>query len=347
MNLQVTACFAVLGLVFLLQGGEDYNFFMIADTHLGTAESFCTDPKADRKQRTRKDIHRADKAMPHYKALFANIAGSADPKTKFIIEGGDLIEGCARSEAVHKEVIADALNLMKQYFKFPIYMIKGNHEAAGIGGEAAYQAVLLPEIAKYAGVEQLKAANYTIRQDRDFFIFLDYSSPNWYEFLETELKSLKEKPRWLFVVIHPPLLPTSAFRKYALRAVQLLSQYNGILLCGHHHANTVTRYERDGKKVVQMTVTTILQPVPAVRMRMKEKETNIRQFKAEYRKKAELKEKSFVRPFDLHWAPYLTDYRKFSGLGYARIYVSDDDVLLEYHGADLKSCMKVTLMSKK
>ena len=80
---------------------------------------------------------------------------------------------------------------------------------------------------------------------------------------------------------------------------------------------------------------------------MKEKETNIRQFKAEYRKKAELKEKSFVRPFDLHWAPYLTDYRKFSGLGYARIYVSDDEVLLEYHGADLKSCMKVTLMSKK
>ena len=38
MNLKRSTCFAVLGLVFLLQGGEDYNFFMIADTHLGTAK---------------------------------------------------------------------------------------------------------------------------------------------------------------------------------------------------------------------------------------------------------------------------------------------------------------------
>ena len=54
----------------------------------------------------------------------------------FLLQGGDLIEGCNHNENVHKEVLTDALNLMKNYFKFPIYMVKGNHEAAGIGGRS-------------------------------------------------------------------------------------------------------------------------------------------------------------------------------------------------------------------
>ncbi|MBO5695833.1 MAG: metallophosphoesterase, partial [Lentisphaeria bacterium] len=261
--------FFILGSAFLLRGSEDYNFFMISDTHFGTAGTFCTDPKAPKKHRTRKNIHRADRTMPHYRNLFRQIRETADAKTRFLVEGGDLIEGCTRNETVHKQVLTDAVNLMKEYFKFPIYMIKGNHEAAGNGGEKAYQAVLLPEMAKYAHVSKLEEANYVIRQGRDVYIYLDYTSGNWFSFLEKTLSSLKEKPRWVFTVIHCPLLPTWAFRKYALRTIELLSQYDGILLCGHHHANTVTRYEKAGKRVTQITVSTILQPVSPLQMRMR------------------------------------------------------------------------------
>ena len=338
----------ILGGTLELPGNDSYNFFMFSDTHFGTAKRFCTDPKAPKKHRTRKNIHRADKAMPHYKALFSHIARSADPKTKFIIEGGDLIEGCAVNEEAHKQELTDALAFMKKYFSFPIYMVKGNHEAAGSGGEAAYRAVLLPEIAKYAKVRELSVANYTVRQGKDFFIFLDYTSPEWYTFLESSLKVLKEKPRWVFVVTHCPLLPTWAFRKYALRTIRLLSEYNGILLCGHHHANTVTMYERDGKKVTQITVSTILQPIAPERMRIKEKKIALADFKKEFRKKAEnRKQHAFLKSFDKDWAPYITSYRRFPGLGYARFYVSDQEVVMEYRGADLKSSEKILLMSSK
>lgn len=227
----------------------------------------------------------------------------------FLLQGGDLIEGCNHNENVHKEVLTDALNLMKNYFKFPIYMVKGNHEAAGIGGEAAYQTILLPEIAKYAGVKKLDSANYMIRQDQDIFIFLDRYSPNWYEFLENSLKSLTEKPRWLFTIIHDPQLPNLNHQGYALRTIQLISQYNGILLCGHRHANTIVRYEKDGKRVVQTTVTTILKPGPAASMRICETESDVRQYKEKCRKKAESNDKKTLQFFDQQWAPYLTDSR--------------------------------------
>ena len=69
--------FVIGGICLRIHGGDSYDFFMISDTHFGTAERFCTDPKAPRHHRTRKDIHRADKAMPHYKALFSHIARSA------------------------------------------------------------------------------------------------------------------------------------------------------------------------------------------------------------------------------------------------------------------------------
>ena len=121
----------ILGNTLELPGNDSYNFFMFSDTHFGTAKRFCTDPKAPKKHRTRKNIHRADKAMPHYKALFSHIARSADPKTKFIIEGGDLIEGCAVNEEAHKQELTDALAFMKKYFPFPIYMVKGNRARRG------------------------------------------------------------------------------------------------------------------------------------------------------------------------------------------------------------------------
>ena len=338
--------FVIGGICLRIHGGDSYDFFMISDTHFGTAERFCTDPQAPRHHRTRKDIHRADKAMPHYKALFSHIARSAGAGTKFLIEGGDLIEGCTVSEAAHGQELADAVSFMAKYFSFPIYMVKGNHEAAGIGGEAAYRRVLLPEIAKYAKVPELTAANYAVHHGKDLFVFLDYSSPGWYAFLESSIKTLKEKPRWLFVVTHCPLIPTWYFRKHALKAVQLISGCNGILLCGHHHDNTVITYEKDGKKAVQITVTTLLNPVAPERMRIREKKVTLDTFKNEFRKKAEAKkQQEFLPVFDRDWSPYITSYRRFPGFGYARFYVSDREVVIEYRGADLKSSQKVRLMS--
>ena len=104
--------FVIGGICLRIHGGDSYDFFMISDTHFGTAERFCTDPKAPRHHRTRKDIHRADKAMPHYKALFSHIARSAGAGTKFLIEGGDLIEGCTVSEAAHGQELADAVSFI-------------------------------------------------------------------------------------------------------------------------------------------------------------------------------------------------------------------------------------------
>ena len=316
--------------------GESYDFFMISDPHLGAASTYCTDPAVPKKFRTKKDIHRADKCMPAFKAMFEDMAKKTGKNTRFLFEAGDLVEGGTPGEEVHKQVLSDALGLLKNYFKIPIYMVKGNHEAYGMGGEAAHRAVLLAELAKTAGLEMPDFTNYTVAAGGDLFIFLDcYSGAKakpW-AFLSKTLKGLDKKPRYVFVGMHGPVIPSHWNQKEIRAVLDQLLEYDAVLLCGHCHQNSITVYEKNGKKLVQVTVSTYLEP--RKKMLLRPAENTRDQLLAKYRTslKERWKKEDFLPEFEREWAPYITDYRNFGGAGYAKFGVSDAGISVTYQSA--------------
>ncbi|MBQ7207369.1 MAG: metallophosphoesterase [Lentisphaeria bacterium] len=330
--------------------GESYSFFMISDPHLGAASTYCTDPAVPKKFRTKKDIHRADKCMPAFKAMFEDMAKKTGENTRFLFEAGDLIEGGTKGEEVHKQVLTDAVGLLKKYFRIPIYMVKGNHEAYGMGGEAAHRAVLLPELAKTAGLEKLDFTNYTVAAGGDLYIFLDcYSGAKakpW-EFLGKTLKSLDRKPRYVFVGMHGPVIPSHWNQKEIRTVLDQLLEYDAVLLCGHCHQNSVTVYEKNGKKLVQVTVSTYLEPKK--KMLLHPAENTKDQLLARFRDslKGRWKKADFLPEFEREWAPYITDYRNFGGAGYARFDVSDAGISVTYQSAVLNQKPQTFLLRGK
>ncbi|MBQ9503018.1 MAG: metallophosphoesterase [Lentisphaeria bacterium] len=321
-------------LVSLLQAGESYNFFMISDPHLGAAETYCTDPAVPKKFRTKKDIRRADKCMPAFLAMCEDMVKKSDGNTRFLFEAGDLVEGGTKGEEVHKQVLTDAIGLLKKYFKIPIYMVKGNHEAYGMGGENAYRTVLLGELAKTLGKEKLEYSNYAFMQGGDLYIFIDcYSGAKagQWKFVRETLRSLKEKPRYVFVCMHPPVIP-SHWNQQEIRGIcDLLLDHNAVLLCGHCHQNSVTVFEKNGKKLVQVTVSTFLDPKPK-KMPVRPAENTVKQRLDGYRNslKNRWKNASFIPEFDREWAAHITEYRNFGGAGYAKFDVSDAGIAATY-----------------
>lgn len=343
----------VIFLFFLLTAavfaGESYNFFMISDPHFGAADTYLTDPKAPKRYKTKKNIHRADKTMYLYKGLFADIRKKSDAGTRFIIEGGDLVEGGTPGEAVHKKILQDALVLMRNYFKYPIYMVKGNHDAFGLGGEAAYKSVLLPEIAKYAGKEKLDFANYAVTCGPDLYIYMDFHpKARGFKFVHDTLAGLKNKPRYVFVILHCPMIFTHQFEKEALPLCELLTQYNGILLAGHCHQNTITKFERNGNAMLQVTVSTFTTLHPLKFMRLVDTKTTVEQEKARFIEKIKRrKADAFLPVFQEKWAPYITEFRHIKGVGYAHFDVSDKGISVRFQSVDLnQKPITVQLVSK-
>lgn len=329
----------IAGLTVGAAAGESYNFYMISDTHLGAAETYCTDPSVPKKYRSTKDIRRADACMADLKAMFEDMAKKSDSKTRFLVEGGDLIEGGTLNEETHRKVLQDALSLMKSYFKYPICMMKGNHEAFGMGGEKAYREVLLPEIARTAGAEKLDHANYSFTVGDDLFIFLDcYSgagAKQW-EYADKVLSGLKKKPRYVFVGLHCQIIPSHWDQKNIQALCSSLLKYDAVLLCGHCHQNSITVFEKDGKKLVQVTASTCLDPNRNA-MKVTAAENTKDQFLDKYRRsiRNRWKKEGFLPEFEREWAPYITDYRYFGGAGYAKFIVSDEGISVVYQSVDL------------
>lgn len=322
--------------VFLLYGAEKYHFFLVSDTHLGAAETYCTDPAAPPRSRTKKDIHRADKVMHLYNDVFADIAKKSD-KNSFVIEAGDLIEGFTHNKDVHKKVLSDAINLMTRHIKTPIYMICGNHEFVGIGGMEAYKETFLPAAAKLAGREKLENTNYFMNYGKDLYVFADYfPTPNRFAFLKKVLQEQKTKPRYVFFIIHAPPMYDWNFGEDAILLFELLAEYNGIILAGHNHQNTVTKFEKNGKAVRQVTVSTSIFDGNIRRNWIIQSSQDLEYFKKSVILKAKRRKVfSFIPVFEKQWCPFLTEYKKFNGTGYAKFDISDDGVSVSFQSADL------------
>ena len=301
----------------ILSAGESYNFFMISDTHFGTAEFF-----ADRvPERVRL---RAGKAMPVYKAMFADMVKKSDANTRFLIHAGDIIEGNAKNAGLQAKEFEKVVTLLKNYFKFPIYYVRGNHENSG--GSEAYTKFMLPEISRSAG-KTLKVANYTICNGSDLFIFVDSSHASWQNFITQTLQNNKKSIRYLFVILHIDYIVP--FRDKPTRKLcKLLSKYNTLVLHGHSHQTVTITQNIDGKPLTSFSIGSYLYPKPGAFA--VEPDTDPAKEIVRIRRQGRLNSPPARKEFfDKMSLPFITKYQRFSlpgSQGYAQIMVSDKGV---------------------
>ena len=307
-----------------VSAGESYCFLFVSDTHFGAKKSYYTGP--EKAFRSRKSRDRADKAMPLYEALFARMA--KEPGAKFLVHAGDMIEGYTTGEDAHREELVKAIAFMKKHLDMPLYLVKGNHDAVGLGGKAAYREVMLKEIGRNAGSE-LAEANYAFHCGGDLFVCVEYNT-DWLKFLKETLEKQPTPPRYTFLVLHLNVMPFVG--KKMIEATELLSRHNGVILCGHHHRNMLLKYRGKNGEVAQLSVASMIQPA-AEKNAVRGIDNDLDKFKAEFRKKCESKAEA-VKRFDRFWAPGLTGYRYAAGgPGYMRIDVSDAGVRAVLHPA--------------
>ena len=308
-----------------VSAGESYSFLFVSDTHFGAKKSYYTGP--EKTLRSRKTRDRADKAMPVYEALFARMAKESG--AKFLVHAGDMIEGYTKGEGAHREELTKAIEFMKKHLTMPLYLVKGNHDAVGLGGKEAYREVMLKEIARNAGKSELAEANYAFRYGSDLFVCVEYNT-DWLKFLKETLEKQPTPPRYTFLVIHLHVMPFAD--KKMIEATKLLSRHNGIILCGHHHRNMMLKYRKGEHEVVQLAVASMVQPA-AEQNRVRGIDGDLAKFEAEFRKKREAKAEAMKR-FDRFWVPGLTKYRYVvGGPGYMKIDVSDAGVCAVLHPA--------------
>ena len=316
----------------LVAAGESYNFYLLSDTHFGTAETYSTDP--GNKLRYRGDVKRSDQAMPAYEQMFQHMVKTSGKETKFLIHCGDLIEGCAKGEKEYARQLTDSFALFKKHFPFPVYYIVGNHDVHGPSGKIAAQKVLRPEIARTLGKKNLKYANYTFTCGPDLFIAVDYLKQAKSEaFILGTLKKLKSAPRYLFILSHTPLIYLTS-----TKMADALAPYNTVIISGHIHNNLLLQYTKKGKTVTQITVSSWLSAKNAKKMQAKIVSTDKKQFKTRLTRQAEkFKKPDFIpNVYEKSWEPYL-QYTAISGNGYAQLFISDQGITLLYQGADIKS----------
>ncbi len=333
-DVSMKKCFfavAAAMLITALSAGDSYNFLMLSDTHFGPENTFGNPPPP----KVKKKLKRFDQAFHHYKAMFDDMAKKSDANTKFLIHAGDMIEGWAHSPEAQIEQFRLLDKTLKEYFKMPLYMVRGNHEAAGMPGQEGYLREIAPTMAKNAG-QAPGTVNYTVKQGDDLFIFLDSYDKNAFSFVKNTLETLKKRPRYIFMVLHTDQLPQAD--KRAVEFCKLLAPYNAIILNGHTHRTRILKYERDGKTVTQFSIGSFLMPNLVRYAKVnKDKETYL----AKFRTSKHIPTEEKLKRFETEVAPFITEYQEYVGkkgtpAGYARIHVSDAGVTVSVQCAYLE-----------
>lgn len=315
--------------------GSDYSFYLISDTHFGSLESFGENPTA----KLRRKGVRAKTAVPLLDAMFKQMAERYGKKNAFLIHTGDVIEGNAFSKEAHIRQFVEAESMLKKYFNCPVYMVRGNHESVGKYGKAAYFEYIAPAIAKFAGKPE-KTVHYTVKRGDDVFIFVDAYTKGWQNFIYRTLDALEKRPRYLFLVLHPDLLPHA--QKHIVNLCSRLGDFNAVILSGHTHRTRLLKYTRNGKTTTQFSIGSHL-TAPAGKMKYTQKSTDLNDFLVPFRK-LRVKRASQIELFDREIVPFLSDYveyhdgsNRFLAQGYAVLEVTDSGVTAKIHSGDLSS----------
>jgi len=254
-----------LGIVILLTvgfaafAGKSYNFFFLSDTHMQDPSSYNTDPAAGKV--STKDYYRANRYMSTFELMMRRMQTVTNAQSLMLVSGGDFIEGCCTSKAVHAYQLRKQISIVKRFTKLPFLMAVGNHDAVGIGGQEAFDEVVPPMTAHDFGFSQefTKDQEFAWMENGDLFVLLNEwgvksSGKSVTQFLQEVINEFgPQNPRYVFVIKHNNTLSSGAAKTYA----QIVNGYKTIFLNGHSHENKITIHDGAYGRLAELVIGTM------------------------------------------------------------------------------------------
>jgi len=257
-------CFTV---VCLLSGMTllAYEAILFGDVHFDSEE--VRDPAMARLAYQKKEKDRNlklwEKSIP---ALLDRARRKVTPKTAFVLQLGDIIQGDCGSRERHEKSLNTVLPIFCRTFpSVPFLVVTGNHDTRGKGGRDAYEAVMIPYLARTLEkpLAPTLPLQYAFMQENDLYVCWDGNRPDL-DFLEQVLQE-HPKRRRLFVVTHLPVIPlsqnTPAWVVYGIpdkpalrrRLLDVLAKNNAIVLCAHVHTTALVHWQSSAGKITQIS----------------------------------------------------------------------------------------------
>ena len=240
-----------------------YDILLLGDIHYDSP-----DVRVESNPRNKeygRNIKQWESAIPE---LLQKASIRSQDKIDFAVQLGDFIQGDCGTQEKHALALSQSIQKMIEHLSVPLYLVKGNHDMRGEGGEAAYREVAIPYMNEKLGVTNAipGSAHYDVMYNGDLFIYYDSIRPS-IEFLEGALKR-HAAARRVFFFTHLPVLPCSSGKQpdwilygqrpnrpeERRRVLSLLAKHDAIVLCGHVHRCSLVRYRSEEGTITQLSL---------------------------------------------------------------------------------------------
>jgi hypothetical protein len=201
--------------------------------------------------------------LPEIRTTIAEAAG----RVPFCLHVGDFVEGLCGTPELARRHCAEAVEFVREAkLGRPFLFTKGNHDVTGPGSVEAFDQVLLPFLSGESR-QELRSASYAVTEGDSQFLFFDAYRPESLDWLEKTLE--RRAAKHVFVVIHPPVVPTGARSTWHVFAAErqraqrqklltLLGRNRAIVLCGHLHKHGVLVRRTEAGPFAQVMVSSIM-----------------------------------------------------------------------------------------
>lgn len=252
-----------------------YSVILLGDTHYDGAtpdvyHSLYVAPNEKTKASREGEFSRnAEMWQDRIPRLLDRASRLAGPRTRLVIQAGDLIQGDCDDFDTHTRMLDDAFNRIKEAFpRLPFVTVTGNHDIRGKEAEAAYRTYMPARLSAELG-QNIRKTTFSFRVGPDVFIAIDFNHPD-----DEEIRRLladSADARYTFVVSHSGLFPldgknprwffhggksdAQTAKRREFRA--LFAQRNVICLCGHSHTTDLHDWYGDGGHITQSTINSV------------------------------------------------------------------------------------------
>lgn len=187
--------------------------------------------------------------------------------TDAVLQLGDLSEGLAGTSQLAEQMGRSVFRAIDSIgFGVPVVVTKGNHDITGPGAREAFDRVYLPNMARLAGHEHLKSANYATRIGDVLLVSYDPWDRENHGLDALERNLASSDARYKFVLVHEPVIPVNERCWHLLRndndlrerLLRIIAREKAVVLSAHLHLYSVVRRDTPDGPVVQIGVNSVV-----------------------------------------------------------------------------------------
>ncbi|MFA6815008.1 MAG: hypothetical protein WCS73_01775 [Lentisphaeria bacterium] len=319
---------------FLLFGGA---YFDDAEFHIYHSDYNNPDLKTDR-------VYRAEmtRATNMWRKLMPQMIQAArnkiTPKTAFVIQTGNLIQGDCGNPKTHVKMIRDALSYFKKNLdNLPVLTTVGENDIRGTDAKNTYYKTMSEFMGEELGLN-LQSMNFYFKYGRDLYLVVDYNHA-YRSFVTTVLQKFPYA-RYKFIIVHEPVLPSDCencmeflYNKYKYKRQEMRNAFLGsnvIVLSGHTHKLEFTKCSTALGSISQININ-------SMRINTNLDKPNVLFTKAKdygLLQRTKYHNKNGVKLF-LDYRDYISEYYSADAAGYFVLNVSDDGVTADFYGGNI------------